>query len=115
MPKRNFSKGLYGVRKWEYEKLDDIDLLCEISISSYCEITGLCRVCKKHLKWWVDILMLRWENNKNIDFYSALEVVKNNKHFLNNSLDLSFDKDGAKEMIRRKYLQFYLNSFLLIF
>ena len=46
--------------------------------------------------------MLRWENTKNIDFYSALEVVKNNKHFLNDSLDLSFDKDRAKEMIRRK-------------
>ena len=102
MPKMNFNKGLFGVRKWEYEKLYDIDLLCEISIFSSCEITGLCRVCKKHLKWCIDILMLRWDNTKNIDFYSALEVVKNNKHFFNNSLDLSFDKDRAKEMIRGK-------------
>ena len=28
----NFNRDVYGVRKWQYEKLDDIDLLCEISI-----------------------------------------------------------------------------------
>ena len=38
----------------------------------------------------------------NIDFYSALEIVKQNKRFFNNSLDFSFDKDRAREMIRRK-------------
>ena len=32
------------------KKLDDIDLLCEISIFSSCEINGLCCVCKKHMK-----------------------------------------------------------------
>ena len=28
----NFNRGVYGVGKWQYEKLDYIDLLCEISI-----------------------------------------------------------------------------------
>ena len=49
-------------------------------------------------KYYVDYHSINQENI----FYSALEVVKNNKHFLNNSLDLSFDKDRAKEMVRRK-------------
>ena len=84
------------------KKLDDIDLLCEISIFSSCEINGLCCVCKKHMKWCIEILMLRWDFFKNIDFYSALEIVKQNRRFFINSLDFSFDKDRAREMIRRK-------------
>ena len=38
----------------------------------------------------------------NIDFYSALEVAKNNRQFFNDSLKFSFDKSLAKELIRRK-------------
>ena len=37
----NFNRGLFGVRKWQYAKLDDIDLLCKISIFSGCKIDGL--------------------------------------------------------------------------
>ena len=46
--------------------------------------------------------MLRSDFFKNIDFYSALEIVKQNRRFFNNSLDFSFDKDCTREMIRRK-------------
>ena len=38
----------------------------------------------------------------NIDFYSALEVVRNNRQFFNNLLKFSFDKNLAREMIHRK-------------
>ena len=39
MPKMNLNKGLFDVRKMV--RLDDIDLLCEISILSSCEMSGL--------------------------------------------------------------------------
>ena len=97
-----FNRGLFGGRKWQYAKLDDIDLLCEISIFSSCKIDGLCRVCSKHLRWCIEILMTRWDFSTNIDFYSALEVAKNNRQFFNDSLKFSFDKSLAKELIRRK-------------
>ena len=46
--------------------------------------------------------MQRWDFLTNIDFYSALEVVRNNRQFFNNSLKFSFDKNLAREMIHRK-------------
>ena len=102
MPKINFNKGLFEVRKWQYTKLDDIELLCKISIFSSCKIDGLCCVCSKHLRWCIEILMMRWDFVTNIDFYSALEVLKNNRQFFNDSLKFSFDRNYAKELIRRK-------------
>ena len=45
MPKMNLNKGLFGVRKWQFERLGDIELLCEISILSSWETSGLCRLC----------------------------------------------------------------------
>ena len=102
MPKMNFNKGSFGVRKWQYTKLDDIELLCKISIFSSCEIDRSCRACSKHLRWCIEILMMRWDFVTNIDFYSALEVLKNNRQFFNDSLKFSFDKNYAKEFILRK-------------
>ena len=102
MPKMNFNKGLFEVRKWQYTKFDDIELLCKISIFSSCKIDELCRVCSKHLRWCIEILMMRWDFVTNIDFYSALEVLKNNRQFFNDSLKFLFDKNYAKELIRRK-------------
>ena len=46
--------------------------------------------------------MQRWDFLTNIDFYSALEVLRNNRQFFNNSLKFSFDKNLAREMIHRK-------------
>ena len=61
-----------------------------------------CRVCSKHLRWCIEMLMMRWDFSTNIDFYSALEVVKNNGQFFHDSLKFSFDKKLAKELICRK-------------
>ena len=91
MPKMNLNKGLFGVRKSKFQRLDDINLLCEINILSSCEMSGLCRPCKKHLTWCLEIVMLRWDYIKYIDFYSALEVVKNNRRLFNDSLKFLFD------------------------
>ena len=46
--------------------------------------------------------MMRWDLSTNIGFYSALEVVKNNRQFFHDSLKFSFDKKLAKELICRK-------------
>ena len=40
MPKVNYDKGLFGIRKWRYSRLDDIDLMCEISIFLNCSLHG---------------------------------------------------------------------------
>ena len=82
----NFVLGLYGIRKWQIARLDDLDLLCEISIFSSCLWPGLCRPCRKHLIWCLDILQQRWNVSKYIDFYDALEVVKQNRKLFNKSL-----------------------------
>ena len=46
--------------------------------------------------------MLRWDYIKYIDFYSALEVVKNNRRLFNDSLKFSFDKNQILKLILRK-------------
>ena len=103
MPKVNYDKGLFGIRRWKYVNMDDIDLLCEISIFLSCTLPGKCRPCKKHLKWCLKILQRRWDYVKYIDFYNALEVVKNNKQFFNDSLEFSYwKKDYIQQLISRK-------------
>ena len=63
----NINHGLFGVRKWQCEKLDDIDLLGEISILIDCELLGQCRACTKHLKSIIEILRERWDSDINVD------------------------------------------------
>ena len=102
MPKQkvNFGKGIFGIRKWQTERLDDINLLSEISIFSSCSWPGICGVCKKHLRWCIDILQKRWNNNCYIDFFDVLEVVKNNREIFN---DLNFLRKGyIQSLICRK-------------
>ena len=55
----NINHSLFGVRKWQYEKLDDIDLLGEISILIDCELLGKCRAYTKPLKRIIEILKER--------------------------------------------------------
>ena len=47
--KQNFTRGIFGIRKWQYERLDVFELLSEISILSSCSSPAECRVCKKTL------------------------------------------------------------------
>ena len=102
MPKQkvNFGKGIFGIRKWQYERLDDIDLLSEISIFSSCSWPGVCRVCKKYLRWRIDILQKRWNNNRYVDFFDVLEVVKNNGEIFDNLKCLR--RDYIQSLICRK-------------
>ena len=55
----NINRSLFGVRKWQYEKLDDIDLLGEISILIDCKLLGKCRAYTKPLKRIIEILKER--------------------------------------------------------
>ena len=102
MFKVNYAKGLFGIRKWRFSRTGDINLLCEISIfSSFW--SGLCRPCKKHLTWCLKILQLRWNYIEYIDFYSVLELIKNNRQFFNDSLGFNFwKKDYIRQLISRK-------------
>ena len=63
MPKLSMKPRSYGVNRWMYQDLDDVDLLIEISFSSNCSKT-ICDVCKHLLKWCLDILMNRVNNKK---------------------------------------------------
>ena len=103
MPKVNYEKGLFGIRKWQFAHLDDIDLLFEISIFSSCLMSGQCRPCRKHLTWCMEILQERWNYIDYIDFYSALEVIKNNRTLFNDSLRFCFwRKNCIRKLISRK-------------
>ena len=97
----NINCSLFGVRKWQYEKLDDIDLLGEISVLMDCELLGKCRACTKHLNWIIEILKERWDSDINVNFENALKNVRKHK-FFQKSVDFSLDKDRARTLIRRK-------------
>ena len=107
MPKErvNFNKGIYGVRKWQFARLDDLDLLCEISIFSTYSWPGSCTVCRKYLRWCLEVLMNRWDYTRYIDFYDALEVVRDNRKLFNKSLYFESDqrkKQRITELLCRK-------------
>ena len=74
-------------------------------------MSGLCRPCKKHLTWCLEILMLRWDYIKYIDIYSVLEVVKNNRRLFNDSLKFSFDKNQILQLILQKIIVFLFKEF----
>ena len=96
------SAAYYGISKWEFARLDDIYLLCEISISSSCKCPGLCRSSRQHLTWCLEILQLRWDVVKYIDFY-VLKVVKENKKQFNKSLKFEYwRKEKILQLISRK-------------
>ena len=59
---------LYGVTKYEYEMLDDIDLLCEIGFLIQCDIIDRCRSCIQLLKFAIKILLNRCDEIRFIIF-----------------------------------------------
>ena len=91
------SANYYKMSKWEFARLDDVDLLCEITISSSCKWPGLCGSCRLHLTWCLEILQNRWDDLKYIDFYDALKVMKENKKLFNKSFN--FFEHWRKEKI----------------
>ena len=84
------SANYYGISKWEFARLDDVDLLCEIIIFSSCKWPGLCGSCRLHLMWCLEILQNRLDDLKYTDFYDALKVVKENKKLFNKSLKFEY-------------------------
>ena len=105
MPKVNFNKGVCGVRKWQFARLDDLDLLCEVNIFLTCSWPGGCRVCRKYLTWCLEILMDRWNYIRYIDFYYAPDVVKNNRKLFNQSFNFESaqrKKQRMDELLCRK-------------
>ena len=99
----NINEGRYGVRKYQFAALDDIDLLCEISIFSSFLWPGLCGACQKHLTWCIEILQQRWNVEKYIDFYDALRVVRENKILFNCLLKFEYwRKEKILKLICKK-------------
>ena len=97
-------QGQYGITKWQFEALDDIDLLCEISIFSSCCWPGVCRVCKKFLRWCIQILLKRWNYTKYIDFFDALALVRGNRQLFNS---LEFFDYWRKDYIQHLIYKYY--------
>ena len=103
MSKVNCQKDLFGIKKWHFARLGDIDLVCEVTIFSSCLMSGQCRLCRRHLKWCLEILQERWNYIDYIDFYSALEVIKNNRTLFNDSSRFVFwRKNQIRKLISRK-------------
>ena len=99
----NFGRGIFGIRKWQFGCSDDIDLLCEICIFSNCSWSRLCRVCKKYLRWCLELLQDRWNTEKYIDFYDALQIVRDNKKPFCKSLKFEYwRKEHIIQLISKK-------------
>ena len=93
----NVRQRRYGIRKYQFEALDDIDLLCEINIYSYClHQSGLCVFCRKFLTWCLEFLQKRLDLNKYIDFHEALKIVKDNR--------ILFDRFLGIHNLRKSFL-----------
>ena len=71
----------HGITKYEYEMLDDIDLLCEMGFLIQCDIIDRCRACRQLLKFCIKILLNRWDKICFINFFDALKILKDNKDF----------------------------------
>ena len=71
----------YGVTKKEYEMLDDIDLLIEVGFLIQCEAVDRCGTCRKLLRFCLKILINRLDEIRFINFFDAIEMVKNCKSF----------------------------------
>ena len=69
----------YGVTKKEYEMLDDIDLLIEVGFLIQCEAIDWCGACRKLLRFCLKILINHWDEIRFINFFDAIEMVKNCK------------------------------------
>ena len=71
----------YGVTKYEYEQLDDIDLLCEVGFLIRCDKIDKCRSCRKLLRFCLKILINRWDEIRFLNFFDALKIIKDYKSF----------------------------------
>ena len=70
----DFRKKRYGVARWQYEKLDCIDLYMEMLILINCRFIGTCRPCTSLLKWVFDTLNRKWDNIRFIELEEAIHL-----------------------------------------
>ena len=97
--KIDFSRGTYGVRRWQYENFDCMDLYIELLIIINCEIIDRYRPCRLFLKWIVQLLIHKWDTIRYIEFEEALRRA--------NYLKILFSKSFPMEhfKLNRKFLK----------
>ena len=77
--KTDFTRKRFGVCRWQYEKLDEIDLLIKTGILSNCKLIDRCRPCRHNLRFCLQVLMNKWDEFRFISFQDALKIVKSNQ------------------------------------
>ena len=97
--KIDFCRGVYGVRRWQYEHFDCIDLYIELLILISCEIIDNCRPCHLFLKWIVQLLIYKWDTIRYIEFAEALRRA----NYLKILFSTSFPTEHFK--LNRKFLK----------
>ena len=98
----DFGRNSFGVTKWMYEELDDIDLLCEIGVLSNCKEIARCCPCRHLLRFCVSILMSRWDEFRYINFFDAMKVIRNRRKLVTTSTVLDHwvnNKKRVKKLI----------------
>lgn len=92
----DFTRKRFGVCKWQYEKLDDIDLLIEVGILSNCKLIYRCRPCRHNFRFCLQVLMNKWDEFRFFSIENALKIVKSNKKLLQTSIVLDHYSDNQK-------------------
>ena len=99
MPKMCLNRRGFGVNRWFFAELDDIELLIEIGILSNCEMIAHCKVCRIFLEWCLTILSKLWEDDKYIDCFDALKIIREEKALFTEQIERSYERS-----YRRKHL-----------
>ena len=84
----DLGRNCFGVTRWQYEELDEMDLLCEIGVLSNCKDISQCRNCTHLLRFCISILMDRWDEFRYINFFDAMKVIKNSSKLFKLSIVL---------------------------
>ena len=81
----DLGQNAFGVTRWQFEELDDIDFLCELGLLSNCKDVNRCRTCRHLLRFCISILMNRWDEFRYINFFDAMKVIKNSSNLYKTS------------------------------
>ena len=102
--KIEISRGRYKVCKYQYWKLDCLDLFIELLILLNCKILGTCRPCTNLLRFVVETLRNKWDDIRFIDFEEALALAKDIKTLVPRSVLLDHytkNRDNIKYMCKK--------------
>ena len=95
--KLDFRRNSFGVTKWMYEELDDIELLCELGVLSNRKQIATCQPCRHLLRFCISILINRWDEFRYINFFDAVKVIRNSKNLFATSIVLDHWVDNKKK------------------